>query len=181
MATPISFTATPLPLPANMTLNGVSGVLTFTPDATQVGDHILTIIMSDGVLTDAETITITVNGPQPGGVTEMTGRILDTNDFVATGTETPVFMATVTILGSGVTTTTDQQGYFTLTNLPEAGIQVFDIDPSTAEPVSPAYAGFRERFELIADVTNVVNRPFFLPQLDPASQMLVGGVPSRRR
>ncbi|MFB3076521.1 MAG: PKD domain-containing protein, partial [Lysobacterales bacterium] len=175
---PISFTATPLPLPANMTLNGTSGMLTFTPDATQVGDHILTMMMSDGVLTDTETITITVQGAPPGGVTELIGRILDTNDFTSTGTETPVVGATVTILGSGITTTSDLEGNFTLTGLP-AGTQVFDIDSSTAAPGpgDSSYAGFREKIELIADVTNMVERPFFLPRIDPASQMLVNGTP----
>ena len=29
----------------------------------------------------------------------------------------------------------------------------------------------------LADVTNTVERPFFLPRIDPASQMTVNGIP----
>jgi len=172
---PLTFSATPLPLPANMTLNASNGEVTFKPDATQAGDHVFTMIVSDGVLTDSETVTITVQAEQPGGVTELSGRLLDTHDFVydtptPAGTETPVVGATVSLLNTGVSTTTDAQGFFTLTGVP-GGVQVFDINTSTAglAPDGSTYAAFRENISLIEQVTNDVDRPFYLPRIDAAS------------
>ena len=129
----------------------------------------LTFTVSDGVLADSETITLTVNGPPAEGVTELTGRILDTNDFVL-GRETPVVGATVSLLNTGVLTISDINGDFTLKSAPPAS-QILDIETSTANlaPDGSTYAGFREEIELIANVTNVVDRPFFLPRIDSGS------------
>jgi len=76
----------------------------------------------------------------------------------------------VSIMGSGVSTTSDVQGNFTVINVP-AGTQVFDIDASTANPGpgNATYASVHEQLELLADVTNTVERPFFLPRIDAAS------------
>ena len=166
---PLAFSANPVPLPANTNLDSLSGVFTFTPLAAQVGIVTLTFIVSDGGLTDSETITITVQGPDSGGITSFTGRLLDANDFDL-GMETPVVGAIISFLGTGESDTSDAQGNFTVTNLP-AGSQVLDIDSSTANPApdTSPYAGFREDFDLIADVNNVVGRPFFLPRIDVTS------------
>jgi len=166
---PVTFSASPLPLPANSSLGGTSGVFEFKPDESQIGQIELTFTASDGLLTDSEIARITVQSPDPNGVTALSGRILDTTDFVQ-GQETPVVGATVSILSSGVSTTTDQTGRFLLDGLP-AGSQLLDIDPSTAAPApdgSP-HAGFREEIDLIEHVNNIVERPFFLPRLDPDS------------
>ncbi|MCG8435054.1 MAG: PKD domain-containing protein, partial [Gammaproteobacteria bacterium] len=165
----LAFTASPLPLPVGASLNSTTGEFTFAPNETQVGDLQITFIVSDGVLNDSEAITITVQAAPPGGQTALAGRLLDTNDFV-NSIETPVVGATVSILGSGVTATSDANGNFTLTGIP-SGSQVFDIDVSTANPApdgSP-YAGFREALQLIPNVTNIVDRPFFLPRVETAS------------
>ena len=175
----LSFTATPLPLPTGMSLNATTGVLTFQPTADQVGPVVVNVLVSDGIATDSETVTFTVQGPQPGDMTGLTGRILDTNDFVSGGgTETPVVGATVSLLGTSFSTTSDTQGFFTLTGIPGEA-QVLDIDAATANPSpdSSTYASFREQINLITNVTNVVDRPFFLPRNDPNSQMLVNGNP----
>ncbi len=175
-----TFAATPLPLPANLSLDGTTGVLQFAPDANQVGDHVLTLAIQDQLGSDTETITITVQAPGPGSVTGLTGRILDTNDFVNGGIETPVVGATVSLLNvtPPVTTVSDAQGMFALTNAPD-GLQVLDIDASTANPGpgGVTYASFREQLALIPNATKVVDRPFFLPRNDPNSEMRVNGVP----
>ncbi|MDJ0944568.1 MAG: PKD domain-containing protein [Kiloniellales bacterium] len=165
----LAFTASPLPLPAGASLNSATGAFTFAPDETQVGDLQITFIVTDGVLSDSEAITITVQAAPPGGQTALAGRLLDTNDFV-NSIETPVVGATVSILGSGVTATSDANGNFTLTGI-SGGSQVFDIDVSTANlaPDGSPYAGFREALQLIPNVTNVVERPFFLPRVETAS------------
>ena len=166
---PLSYSASPFPLPANASLNGQTGLFTFTPDATQVGGFDLTFSVSDGKLDDVETITITVNGAPPGGVTAVSGRLLDTNDFNL-GITTPVVGATVTLLGTAITTTSDANGDFFLNNLP-ADQQTLDVDSSTASlaPDGSSYASFREAITLIANVTNAISRPIFLPRIDAAS------------
>lgn len=97
----LSFSVSPMPLPANASLNAVTGLFTFTPDVTQVGDVTLTFAVSDGELSDSETIIITVQGPKPGSVTSLSGRLLDTNDFEK-GIETPVIGATISLLDTGL-------------------------------------------------------------------------------
>jgi len=178
---PLHYLATPLPLPANASLQGHTGLFTFTPDETQVGDIDLSFVVSDGELSDTEAVAITVPAPDPAGITAVTGRILDTNDFVEE-VETPVVGATVSLLGAGIATTTDGTGQFTLNNVP-AGSQILDIDSSTANPAPDGapYAGFREELGLIAKVTNTIERPLFLPriavesltQVDPGAVTMV--------
>ncbi|MDR4460541.1 MAG: PKD domain-containing protein [Nitrospirales bacterium] len=175
---PITFTAEPVVLPTHMVFNSTTGLVTFQPDASQIGNHVVTFGVQDGFASDTETITITVQAPGPGSVTGLTGRLLDTNDFVNGGTETPVVGATVSLLGTGISVTSDAQGLFMLSGLP-AGLQVLDIDVSTATPGpgGVTYAGFRERLDLIPNATKVIDRPFFLPRNDPNSAMTVNGVP----
>ncbi|MBI1928691.1 hypothetical protein HYR99_31160 [Candidatus Poribacteria bacterium] len=108
----------------------------------------------------------TVQGAPQGGVTALTGRILDTNDFTQ-GIETPVVGATVSLLGMGVLTASNANGNFTLTGIPKAESYILDINAATANlaPDGSPYAGFREEIGLIEGVTNVVDRPFFLPRI----------------
>ena len=96
----MTFFATPLPLPAGSSLDGMTGAFSFTPDAGQVGDIVLTFGVTDGLLNDTETITITVVGAPMGGTTEVSGRLLDATD-AALSIETPVVGATVSLLGTG--------------------------------------------------------------------------------
>ena len=175
-----TFSVTPVILPAHMVFNQATNLVTFHPDASQVGDHVLTFGISDAFTTTTETVTITVQAPAPGGLTGLSGRILDTNDFVNGGIETPVVGATVSLLNLNppVSTTSDAQGNFLLSNVP-AGVQVLDMDASTAQagPGGATYASFRERIDLLANTTTVIDRPFFLPRNDPNSQMTVNGLP----
>ncbi len=162
---PLTFSAAPLPLPPNASLHAKTGVFTFIPGAEQVGNITLTFMVSDGSLMDSETITITVQGVPPDGVTALSGRLLDTNAFVQ-GQEVPVVGAVVSLLGTGFAATSDSTGRFTLSGVP-AGSQVLDIATANANPApdgSP-YAGFREEIDLIEKVNNVVSRPFFLPRI----------------
>ncbi len=165
----LGFTASPLPLLEGAGLNSATGEFAFTPNEGQVGDISITFIVSDGVAMDAEPIVITVVGAPVGGETALAGRLLDTNDFV-NGIETPIVGATVSVLGGGAPAFSDNDGNFLLSGIP-AGTQIFDIDAATANnaPDGSAYAGFREAIGLIADVTNNVDRPFFLPRIEADS------------
>ena len=166
---PLTFSAAPLPLPANMKLHALTGLFTFIPDEDQMGTLDVTFIVSDGVFNNSQTITITVLGPDPTGVTALTGRVLDTNDFVQ-GVETPLVGATIALLATGFSTTSDANGHFVLNGIP-SGSQILDIDSSTARlaPDGSPYSGFREEIKLIEGVSNVVDRPFFLPRIEQDS------------
>ena len=124
-----------------------------------------------------ETISLTVPTPNLADLTVLTGRILDATSMQG-GTIVPISGATVSFLASGVSTTTDAQGFFTLTGLP-VGAELFDIDTGTAQagPGGTAYASFREQFPLVTNVTNIVERPFYLPRL--ASESLTTVDPAR--
>lgn len=67
---PLTYTATGLP--AGATLDPTTGVLAWTPGAGDVGDHAVTIAVTDGTLQDEEAVTLTVTqateeAPSPGG------------------------------------------------------------------------------------------------------------------
>ncbi len=153
----------PLPLPGGASFNAMTGEFRFSPGAGDVGSHRLSFSASDGSGQAQETITISVDAPPPGGVTALRGRLIDTNQFVDTGIEVPISGATVSLLRTGFSTTSDSNGYFTLSGIPD-GTVVLDIDSSTASgPIG--YAGFREAITVIGQIDNVVERPFYLPQL----------------
>ncbi len=162
---PLTFSVTPLPLPANASFNAITGVFNFSPDLSQVGSFVMTFAASDDSGKTSETITISVPQPPANGVTAFSGRVLDANDF-ENGITTPVVGATVAFLGTGVSAVTDTQGNFVLSNTPP-GSQVFDIATATANlaPDNSPYAGFREEVNLIAGVNNIISRPFFLPRI----------------
>ena len=53
------------PLPANASLDTSTGRFEFTPEIAQVGDISLTFSVTDGTLSDSDSATVTVVGPQP--------------------------------------------------------------------------------------------------------------------
>ncbi len=162
---PLTFSVTPLPLAANASFNASTGKFSFSPGLSQIGSSNLTFSVSDDSSSTSETIKVTVPPPPPAGVTALTGRLLDANDF-ENGVTTPIVGATVSLLGTGISATSNSNGDFTLSGIP-ASSHVLDIDSSTANaaPDSSPYAGFREEIELIAGVNNIVDRPFFLPRI----------------
>ncbi len=111
---------------------------------------------------------ITLDEGLPPGVNQLSGRVTDAND-AALGTDTPVVGATVSLLGTAFTTTTDINGNFALTGI-DVGAPVLDIDATNANlaPDGSAYASFREEITIEAGA-NVVDRPFFLPRIDASS------------
>ncbi len=111
---------------------------------------------------------LTVN--DASGPATLTGRLLDTTS-VLNGDEDPIVGATVSLLGTAYSAVSDANGYFTIANITPPGAHVLDINTMDAQPApdgSP-YAGFRERFFVIGGMTNTVERPFYLPRVDPDS------------
>jgi len=169
----LSFIASPLPLPESSSLNSTNGTFIFTPITGQEGDIVLTFTVSDGELSASETITITVTGAIPGGNTTLVGRVVDAYD-ASIGVDTPIVGATVSLLNTAFSTTSDTSGNFTLDSIP-GGEQILDVDATTAilAPDGSQYASFREAIELIPDVTNNIDRPIFLPRIDSSSSTTV--------
>ena len=169
----LSYFANPVPLPENSSFDSLTGLFTFTPSELQTGEFEISFTITDGQLSDSETITIVVEEAPDDGITALKGRILDTNDFVR-GVNTPVVGATVSILESGIAAVSDENGDFILEAIP-AGDRILDIATSTANP-SPdgdPSAGFREKIFLIEGVTNDITRPFYLPRIDASSLTVV--------
>ena len=165
----LTYMATPVPLPEGMELNIVTGEFEYTPSIDQVGSFDITFSAGDGRFTAEETVTITVPAPDPAAPTTFSGRVLDANSM-ADGLTVPVIGATVSFLGTAVSAVTDAAGNFILTDIPATG-QVFSIDGDTAQaaPDGAAYASFREQVSLVANVDNIVARPFSMPRIDAAS------------
>jgi RHS repeat-associated protein len=176
----VSFMARPLPLPGNATLDGVSGAFRFKPAAGQTGTFSITFLAEDGLSTDEEVVVITVTAPDPNALTSVSGRLLDAN-AAANGETVPVLGATVSILGTGISTMTDAQGLFTLEGFPMDVTPVLDIvaSPTFTAPDGSLYANFREPFDLIENAANDIVRPIFLPRIDPAGiANVVSGMPT---
>ena len=169
---PITFSAAPLPLPDGAALDSVTGDFSFRPEASQVGSFDLTFTADDGAASTSQTVTVTVD-PGPGGPTTLTGTVLDANAY-STGQVVPIVGVTVTLLGSGITATTNSAGIFTLSGAP-SGAQVLDLDAATSLPApnGDPYASFREAYFVIPDVVNEITRPLYLPRMDMSSATTV--------
>ena len=156
---PISFAVTPLP--AHATFTAQTGQFIFTPDATQVGSFPLTILAGDGILTVSETITVTVTGAPVGGVTGVSGRVVD-------GSGQPIANLPVSVKGTAATTTTNAQGQFTLNNLAVTGRQVL-----LANGFALGYAILASPVDLIPNVMNTLPSELRVPVIDMASAVTV--------
>ena len=152
----VYFFASPMPLPDNMTMDATTGALTFRPDATQVGNFTLTFGASDGALRDSESVFITVNTPPPGNPTSLAGRVLDANASEA-GETVPIAGATIRLVESGQTATSDADGNFLIGNTLSGDVRL-DISRS----------GYQSRRFELTMYPNTVNMPdpFHLARLD---------------
>ncbi|WP_299695253.1 FG-GAP-like repeat-containing protein [uncultured Tateyamaria sp.] len=123
----INFFADPLPLPAGVTLDASTGAVRFRPEVGQEGDYSFAVGVSDGSLTDRDTLSITVV-PADAGDTAISGRVLDAVDF-ANGIETPLAGIPVRLRDAAVMTLTEADGTFSIGSL-EAGSEQIFVEPS---------------------------------------------------
>lgn len=180
---PLSYAATPIPLPANALFDPVNGIFSFSPASDQNGVYTITFSVTDGVVVSSQTTTITVGDIDPNANTQFRGRLLDSNAFEQ-GQVVAIRNATVSLLNSDPVqiTTTDANGFFAFTNV-SVSDQILDLNPATAAlaPDGSIYAGFREKIELIPNTNNTIARPFYLPrilaedqtQVDPSQTTMV--------
>ena len=160
---PISYDVAPLPLPETARFEVRDGLFTFRPTVTQTGTYTLTFSATDGQRAVSETITITVPEPEPNAPTALRGRILDAND-ASEGIITPLAGATVRLVISDTSVTTDADGWFELSGLPEEA-QYVEFDGTTTNPTG-TYGAYRSLQTLIPHVTNVIERPIYLMAID---------------
>ena len=147
----------PLPLPANMKMNSLTGLLEFAPDLDQVGDHTFEIVVSDGRFRIHQSFVITV--PPPSGVTTLEGRVQE-------GLSDP--LPGVRIVIDGHERVTDADGYFKFEGLSVAGDVPMLVDGTTV-PSAETYATIPKQVHLIAGADNVLQDPIILLPLDTAS------------
>ncbi|ERN39815.1 RHS repeat-associated core domain protein [Rubidibacter lacunae KORDI 51-2] len=99
--------------------------LTLAPAPGEEGTYAFGLIASDGVLSARQAVELVVETPAPSAPTQISGRVLDTNEMPLAGV--PITLARVT-------TYTDAAGNFTL-ELPEALVPTaaFDISVPTGD------------------------------------------------
>lgn len=166
--TPLTFAVAPLPLPANTTFDPVGGRFTFVPAAEQVGAYQFTFTVSNGAQQVSTVVPVTVPAPDPNEPTTLCGRLLDAN-AAKRGLVKPLVGATVRLMTSPiVNATTDERGYFLMIGIP-AGEHYFEYDGSTATPAG-TYGAYRGQKTIIANVTNIVDRPLYIMAIDKAGE-----------
>lgn len=169
---PISFFATPLPLPTGVTLDAVSGALRYRPEEGQLGDYTFTVGVSDGVLTDIADITISVIDPSQSD-TSVFGRVLDASDF-ANGVETPLANMPVRLADAALMTTTDANGEFSFGGLTGGADRVI-IEPS--ELGGPGgYLGAARNIRVTENQNRDLAPEFLLTPLNAGCSPVVAGL-----
>ena len=111
--------------------------------------------------------TFTASGLVPGdpAATSFTGVVLD-------NAHTPIPGATITIPGTALSTTTDDQGQFLILNVPVGHIHL-RINPSTS-PRPEKFPPLEFETVTVAGQRNVLGQPILIPAINPACTV-VGG------
>ncbi|HEY2988555.1 MAG TPA: Ig-like domain-containing protein, partial [Candidatus Binatia bacterium] len=160
---PFSLFVDPLPLPVHATFNAATGVFTFTPDTTQVGNFQLTFTAVSGNQSPSETITIAVPNPPPGGTTGVRGQVYNLN-------QTPLGNVKVTLKSSGNTAFSTDDGFFTISGVP-SGRQELIINGRGAN--LGVFAILAQPVDLIEGVLNNLANPITLPDVDVDAEITV--------
>ncbi len=155
----------PLPLPAGMTFDMSTGVVSFTPQAVHGGQSLVMTWTSHEEQGEASTqTTINVSTEPVSGSTRLSGVVLTSE------TGSPLAGVEVSIPGTSIATTTNRQGTFSLSDIPPSA-RVVDIDGGA----TGSYAFVAEDLGLLLGhplypgQNNAVSRPIFLPALGPVS------------
>lgn len=169
---PLTFFADPLPLPAGVTLDATTGAIRFRPEVGQEGEYTFTVGVSDGSLTDRDTLNISVV-PGDAGDTAITGRVLDAVDF-ANGIETPLGGIPVRLRDAAVMAITEADGTFSIGSLTAGSEQIF-VEPSA----DGGPGGYSSETRVITVTDNQIrdlNPDFLLTPLGDGCAPVVPGV-----
>ncbi|MFZ5965279.1 PKD domain-containing protein [Thalassococcus sp. BH17M4-6] len=163
---PISFFATPLPLPQGIGLEATSGALRFRPEAGQLGSYSFTVGVSDGTLTDTAVLNIDVVDATAGD-TGVFGRVLDAKTLQPLG-DMPVRLRDAALM-----TTTDASGAFDFGSLSAGGDQVI-IEPS-ANGGPGGYLGTLRTITVTENQNRDLDPDFLLVPLTDGCATVVAG------
>ena len=167
----LTFLATDLP--ENASLDGATGKFRFQPSPSQVGSHTVTFMVMDGKESHSQDVVLTVQAPATDQVTALKSRVLDANAYSADGSIVPIAGVTISVEGSTVTTTTDANGYFTISGIPH-GAKIVSLDASgLTAPNGHKYADFSGRLKIMQNVLNRPHRDYMLPRMNPAHMSMV--------
>ncbi|GAB2190513.1 hypothetical protein MAH1_21210 [Sessilibacter sp. MAH1] len=154
----LSFGVAPMPLPPNFSLNARTGLLSFRPEAGQVGVFNLSFSVTDGRFSDSEAVTITV--PPADGTTRLSGQVLSDGNKPLPG---------VTLHVGESRVRSDVNGNFFFDDLSISGNTRLLIDGSTVDPALGRFATVPEVVRLVAGAVNQLDTPVFLLPLDIAA------------
>ena len=169
---PLTFYASPLPLPTGITLDATTGAVRFRPEAGQLGQYSFTVGVSDGFLTDEATLNIEVVAATAGD-TSVFGRVFDASDF-ANGIETPLAGIPVRLRDNATMDITDAAGNFDLGSLSAAGSDLILIEPS-ANGGPGGYLGTTREITVTANQNRDLSPDFLLTPLNDGCVTVVAG------
>ena len=164
----LSFFVNPTPLPVGTTFDTNTGVFTFAPSSLTPETYTISFGVTDGSLTDSETISVAVTNEGERPTTEYSGRVVD----AITGN--PIAGLAVSV--GGQDTNTDGEGAFTVNDLPEGSVLVW-IGPSSSTPLAPngnVYASVEFATTLIPNVLNQAVSDIKLVSITAASTVTSG-------
>ena len=159
-------------LPDGARFLGPSRQFRFQPEPEQVGNHVITIIVTDGKESSTQDVTVTVNPPDPAQPTTLSSRVLD-GTAMEKGQTVPLAGVKVSVEGSNKVATSDDQGNFTLTDIP-AGALIVSLDASAVTASDGSiYGDFKGRLKIMKNVHNRPFRDYMLPKIDPKGMAMV--------
>ena len=159
-------------LPENAKFNGTTREFRFEPSPSQVGNHKVTFVVTDGKDSATQEVTIIVEAPAPNQPTTLSSRVLD-GTAMDKGQTIPLAGVKVSVEGSSQMAVSDAQGRFSLTNIP-AGARIVSLDASgvTAQDGS-TYGDFKGRLKIVANVHNRPFRDYMLPRIEAESMAMI--------
>ena len=159
-------------LPENSRLDGGTGKFRFQPSPSQVGDHTVTFMVTDGQQTHSQDVVFRVQAAAPNQVTALKSRVLDAQEF-SEGRTVPLPGVRISVEDSTVTATSDANGYFTLSNIPH-GAKIVSLDATGLRASNGYhYANFKGRLKIVQNVLNRPYRDYMLPLVNPVHISMV--------
>ena len=173
----LSFLA--LNLPPNAKLDAETGKFRFKPGLKQVGNYVVSFMASDDrTVSPIQQVTFSVTAAAMAQETTLKSRVLDGNAY-SLGQTTPLVGVTISApapAGSTpatITTTSDVNGYFTLTGI-APGPQIVSLDAAGVVATDGSrFANFKGRLPIMPGVLNRPYQDYLLPKIDPRGEATV--------
>ena len=159
-------------MPANTIFEADDAEFRFAPLADQVGTHTVTFSVSDGKQSSSQDVDFIVTPAAQSQVTALSSRVLDGNAF-SEGRIVSLSGVTVSVEGSTVTATSDDQGYFTLSGIPHGKLIVSLDATGVTDSDGNTFANFKGKLPIMENVLNRPYREYLLPKIDATGMAMV--------